>query len=134
MILIFAAAALFSPTFSLSPFSLCPAPVHQMKEYYTYGTVDDCTGHWGKLTDCLKRKTEKYKEEAAIDPNASKHPLWQLRTGIEAKEFWRHEFSQGSKDTDSSKAYNSSGGYGGKQSGSAAAKGSAPDRSTMMRI
>ena len=65
-----------------------------MREYYTYGTVDDCTGHWGKLTDCLKRKTIRYKEDAPLDPNAAKHPLWQLRTGVEAKAFWRKEFSE----------------------------------------
>lgn len=68
-------------------------PIHQMKEYYTYGTVDDCNGHWGKLMDCLKRKTTRYKDDAPIDPGSGKHPLWQLRTGIEAKEFWRKEFS-----------------------------------------
>jgi len=102
-----------------------------MKEYYTYGNVDDCTGHWGKLVDCLKRKTEKYKEEAAIDPNASKHPLWQLRTGIEAKEFWRHEFSQDGKDR-SSNADKRKSGYGGNRSGSAATKGGTPDRPTMI--
>jgi hypothetical protein len=100
-----------------------------MKEYYTYGTVDDCTGHWGKLMDCLKRKTEKYKEEAALDPNASKHPLWQLRTGIEAKEFWRREFSQDIKDEASSHV-DSSSGYGGRKSGSE--KGGAANRPTMI--
>jgi hypothetical protein len=94
-----------------------------MKEYYTYGTVDDCTGHWGTLMDCLKRKTEKYKDEAAIDPNAAKHPLWQLRTGIEAKEFWRHEFS---KETTASGSNSSSSGYGRKKSSAT------PDRPTTM--
>ena len=77
------------PTFP----SLFAAPVHQMKEYYVYGTVDDCTGHWTKLMDCLKRKTTRYKDSAALDPDAkTKHPLWTLRTGLEAKEFWRNEF------------------------------------------
>ena len=37
------------------------APVYQMREYYVYGTVDDCTGHWSKFYACLKRKT-RFKE------------------------------------------------------------------------
>ena len=101
-----------------------------MKEYYTYGTVDDCTGHWSKLTDCLKRKTEKYKEEAAIDPNAAKHPLWQLRTGLEAKEFWRHEFSH-EDSKDSTSTVNSGNGRTGAAA-AAATKGGSPEKPTMI--
>ena len=72
-----------------------------MKIYYVYGTVDDCTGHWTKLIDCLKKKTTRYKDDVPVDPMAGKHPLWQLRTGLEAKEFWRKEFSHG-EDIDGS--------------------------------
>ena len=38
------------------------APVYQMKQYYVYGTVDDCKGHWSKWFNCLKQKT-KFKDE-----------------------------------------------------------------------
>lgn len=75
-----------------------------MKEYYVYNTVDDCTGHWGKLIDCLKTKTTRYKDDVPVDPNAGKHPLWQLRTGLEAKEFWRKEFAQHEEANSSSEA------------------------------
>jgi hypothetical protein len=131
-------AAAVNPSHALLFFSfphhVSPAaPVHQMKEYYTYGTVDDCTGHWGKLTDCLKRKTEKYKEEAAIDPNAAKHPLWQLRTGLEAKEFWRQEFNSNNNSSTSTSNSSTTKGYGSKSSiSSTAAKGGTSDRPTMI--
>jgi len=43
--------------------SACPAaPVHQVQEYYRYGQVDDCLGHWSKLWACLKQRT-KFAEE-----------------------------------------------------------------------
>ncbi len=73
---------------------LSTGPVHQMKEYYTYGTVDDCTGHWGKLMACLRQRT-RFKDDPALDTGVAKHPLWKLRTGLEAKEFWRAEFGGG---------------------------------------
>lgn len=38
--------------------ALCAAPVYQMKEVYRYGNVDDCTGHWGELYQCLKLRTK----------------------------------------------------------------------------
>jgi len=65
-----------------------------MQQYYVYGTVDDCTGHWGKLMDCLKKKTVRYKVDVPADPNAGKHPLWELRTPAEAAEFWKAEFDR----------------------------------------
>ena len=65
-----------------------------MQQYYVYGTVDDCTGHWGKLMDCLKKKTTRYKDDVPEDPTAGKHPLWELRTPSEASEFWTAEFDR----------------------------------------
>ena len=29
-----------------------------MKELYRYGSVDDCTGHWSTLYQCLKLRTK----------------------------------------------------------------------------
>ena len=46
-----------------------------MKQYYTFGTVDDCTGHWRKLYDCLKKRT-KFKDQASA-AGASAGRLWQ---------------------------------------------------------
>lgn len=50
---------------TLPPASNCAAPVHQMKQYYMFGTVDDCTGHWRDLYNCLKKRT-KFKDEASL--------------------------------------------------------------------
>jgi hypothetical protein len=65
-----------------------------MKEYYRYGTVDDCSGHWGTLMNCLKTKTTRYKNSVPEDPNAGRHPLWELRTPQQAAEFWGREFGK----------------------------------------
>ena len=46
----------------LTEAALHAAPVHQTQEYYRYGQVDDCMGHWSKLWACLKQRT-KFAEE-----------------------------------------------------------------------
>lgn len=69
-----------------------------MKQYYVYGTVDDCTGHWGKFMDCLKKKTVRYKDDVPADGSEGKHPIWQLRTQEEATEFWTAEFDRRAKE------------------------------------
>jgi len=69
----------------------CYSPVHQVQEYYRYGQVDDCLGHWSKLWACLKQRT-KFAEEAVHDPMKGKHPLWSLRSKEEAAGFWEQEF------------------------------------------
>lgn len=66
--------------------------MHQMQEYYVHGNVDDCTGHWSNLVNCLKKKTTRYKDDVPVDPNAGKHLIWQIRTPAEAQHFWSQEF------------------------------------------
>ncbi len=44
--------------------SVPAAPVHQVQEYYRFGQVDDCMGHWSKLWGCLKQRT-KFAEEVS---------------------------------------------------------------------
>ena len=44
--------------------SVSAAPVHQLTEYYRYGKVDDCLGHWNSLWDCLKQRT-RFAEQAS---------------------------------------------------------------------
>lgn len=75
----------------------CYSPVYQMNQYYIYGTVDDCTGHWRELYNCLKKRT-KFKEQVPEDPMKNKHPLWELRTKEEAEAFWKEEFGHLSGD------------------------------------
>jgi hypothetical protein len=71
----------------------CYSPAHQLRQYYVYGTVDDCTGHWGALWDCLKQRT-RFKDEGGDGGGdvAPAHPLWRLRTPEEAREAWQREF------------------------------------------
>lgn len=72
------------------------APVHQMKEYYVYGEVDDCSGHWKKLFACLKSKTSRFKDDSADENdhgNVAQQPLWKLRNKEEARQFWSQEFA-----------------------------------------
>lgn len=41
--------------------ALCAAPVHQFKQYYRVGNVDDCLSYWNDLYDCLRQRT-KYRD------------------------------------------------------------------------
>ena len=48
-----------SPTFHTG--TLRAAPVHQFKQYYRVGNVDDCLSYWNDLYDCLRQRT-KYRD------------------------------------------------------------------------
>lgn len=52
----------------------CYSPVYQMKQYYVYGTVDDCKGHWSKWFNCLKQKT-KFKDEVRRSMGQHARPI-----------------------------------------------------------
>ncbi|CAN1278578.1 hypothetical protein LINPERPRIM_LOCUS16675 [Linum perenne] len=39
-----------------------PAPVHQMQQYYRVGVLDNCSGKWSALYDCLTLKTKRSSE------------------------------------------------------------------------
>ncbi|PNX96294.1 hypothetical protein L195_g019497 [Trifolium pratense] len=36
----------------------CYSPVHQMQQYYRLGTLDNCSGKWKAMVDCLMLKTK----------------------------------------------------------------------------
>lgn len=38
------------------------APVHQMQQYYRLGVLDNCSGKWTALVDCLTLKTKRSTE------------------------------------------------------------------------
>lgn len=38
------------------------APVHQMQQYYRLGVLDNCSGKWSALYDCLTLKTKQSSE------------------------------------------------------------------------
>lgn len=42
------------------------APVHQMQQYYRAGQLDNCSGKWSGLVDCLTLKTKRASEVEVI--------------------------------------------------------------------
>jgi hypothetical protein len=74
----------------------CYTPAHQFRHYYIYGLSDDCKRPWGELWDCLKQKTNRYKDQEAPNKTPT-HPLWELRTKEQAEKFWNARFSQTNK-------------------------------------
>eukprot|EP00951_Prasinocladus_malaysianus_P026816 scaffold239011_cov39-Prasinocladus_malaysianus.AAC.3 len=66
----------------------CYSPVHQMTEYYRYGVLDSCQGHWSDFMNCMARKT-KFGNPA---PPPKETGIWQLRTPEEAAKVWRESF------------------------------------------
>ncbi len=73
--------------------SLLLAPGHQLRQYYRYGNVDDCSTCWTSLWGCLSQRTRFADTSAAADPTA--HPLWRLRSPEEARVVWEAEFGGG---------------------------------------
>lgn len=72
-------------------FPFTPAPGHQLRQYYRYGNVDDCTSTWASLWACLSQRT-RFKDEATPPPPS--HPLWRLRSVAQAREAWEREFGK----------------------------------------
>lgn len=71
----------------------CYSPGHQLKQFYRYGNVDDCTGAWSQLWACLSKRTVRFAPDSSEeDSSKRKHPLWELRTREEAKAAWDAEF------------------------------------------
>lgn len=50
----------------VSYFMIMAAPVHQMQQYYRLGSLDNCSGKWNALVDCLKLKTKRSQEAEVI--------------------------------------------------------------------
>lgn len=71
----------------------CYSPGHQLKQFYRYGNVDDCTGSWSSLWACLSKRTVRFAPSSEGGEDVKKeHPLWKLRTKEEAKAAWDAEF------------------------------------------
>ncbi|KAL8469244.1 hypothetical protein ACS0TY_032171 [Phlomoides rotata] len=70
------------------------APVHQMQQYYRLGSLDNCTGKWGALYDCLALKTKRVSEVEEIleAREKSQHHIWSFRTPNESKAYWKRLF------------------------------------------
>ncbi|KAL8193641.1 hypothetical protein R6Q57_026776 [Mikania cordata] len=70
------------------------APVHQMQQYYRLGSLDDCSGKWNALVDCLKLKTKRAHdlEEIFEAREKEKTHIWSFRTPEAAASNWNDMF------------------------------------------
>ncbi|XP_021278899.1 uncharacterized protein C227.17c [Herrania umbratica] len=72
----------------------CYSPVHQMQQYYRLGVLDNCSGKWNALWDCLSLKTKpssQLQEILETRERAESH-IWTFRTPEEARSHWKQQF------------------------------------------
>ncbi|CAL5424076.1 unnamed protein product [Camellia sinensis] len=69
----------------------CYSPVHQMQQYYRLGVLDNCSGKWNALVDCLTLKTKRTSvvEEILETREKAKPHIWSFRTPEEAAFHWK---------------------------------------------
>ncbi|KAF9594673.1 hypothetical protein IFM89_034356 [Coptis chinensis] len=72
----------------------CYSPFHQMQQYYRVGVLDDCSGKWNALFDCLGLKTKPPSQEILKSRQKMKKHIWSLRTKEEASANWRKWFGK----------------------------------------
>ncbi|GFQ00754.1 hypothetical protein PHJA_002219300 [Phtheirospermum japonicum] len=72
----------------------CYSPVHQLQQYYRLGALDNCSGKWSVLYDCLNLKTKRASEVEKIleDREKSIPHIWSFRTPNEARSHWQKIF------------------------------------------
>ncbi|PWA83533.1 hypothetical protein CTI12_AA167600 [Artemisia annua] len=72
----------------------CYSPVHQLQQYYRLGSLDNCSGKWNALVDCLKLKTKGSQEvhEILETREKEKSHIWTFRTPEEAATHWNGMF------------------------------------------
>ncbi|XP_008227088.1 PREDICTED: uncharacterized protein C227.17c [Prunus mume] len=72
----------------------CYSPVHQMQQYYRLGVLDNCSGKWNSLVDCLSLKTKRSSEVQEIleTREKAKPHIWTFRTPEEASVHWKEQF------------------------------------------
>lgn len=73
----------------------CYSPVHQMQQYYRLGVLDNCSGKWSALVDCLALKTKRASDVQEIleTREKAKHHIWTIRTPEEASSHWKELFA-----------------------------------------
>ncbi|KAI3705491.1 hypothetical protein L1987_75730 [Smallanthus sonchifolius] len=83
-----------SCTTSFDALWFCYSPVHQMQQYYRLGSLDNCSGKWNALVDCLKLKTKRSQEVEEILETREKEKthIWSFRTPEEAATNWNDIF------------------------------------------
>ncbi|CAI9781457.1 unnamed protein product [Fraxinus pennsylvanica] len=74
----------------------CYSPVHQMQQYYRLGDLDNCSGKWTALVDCLSLKTKRSSEvEEIIESREKAKPhIWSFRSPEEAASHWNELFGK----------------------------------------
>ncbi|KAL3651032.1 hypothetical protein CASFOL_007435 [Castilleja foliolosa] len=72
----------------------CYSPVHQLQQYYRIGALDNCSGKWSALYDCLNLKTKRASEvEEILESREKSIPhIWSFRTQEEARYHWQKLF------------------------------------------
>ncbi|XP_028098525.1 uncharacterized protein LOC114298167 [Camellia sinensis] len=72
----------------------CYSPLHQMQQYYGLGGLDNCSGKWNALVDCLTLKTKRTSvvEEILETREKAKPHIWSFRTPEEAASHWKELF------------------------------------------
>ncbi|KAL6566908.1 hypothetical protein OROMI_015312 [Orobanche minor] len=72
----------------------CYSPVHQLKQYYQIGALDNCSGKWSALYDCLTLKTKRASEvEEILETRENSVPhIWSFRSPKEARSHWQKHF------------------------------------------
>ncbi|XP_024031916.1 uncharacterized protein LOC112094661 isoform X2 [Morus notabilis] len=68
--------------------------LHQVQQYYRLGTLDNCSGKWSALVDCLTLKTKRSSEVQEIleTREKAKPHIWTLRSPEEASTNWEELF------------------------------------------
>lgn len=84
----------FSCTACFDALWFCYSPVHQMQQYYRLGVLDNCSGKWSALYDCLTLKTKQSSEALEIlqTREKAKPHIWTFRTPEEASSHWKELF------------------------------------------
>uniref|UniRef100_A0A803M683 Uncharacterized protein n=1 Tax=Chenopodium quinoa TaxID=63459 RepID=A0A803M683_CHEQI len=72
------------------------APVHQVQQYYRLGVLDNCSGKWSNLVDCLTLKTKSSAElqEILETREKEKQHIWSFRTPEESAAKWQQWYGQ----------------------------------------
>ncbi|CAL1367031.1 unnamed protein product [Linum trigynum] len=72
----------------------CYSPVHQMQQYYRLGVLDNCSGKWSALYDCLTLKTKRSSEIEDIlnTREKAKTHIWTFRSKEEASAYWTEQY------------------------------------------
>ncbi|XP_058752488.1 uncharacterized protein LOC131625662 [Vicia villosa] len=76
-------------------FNVCsPSSIHQMQQYYRLGVLDNCSGKWKAMVDCLMLKTKPTSQlQEILEAQEKSNPhIWNFRTRYEASKYWQERY------------------------------------------